>query len=277
MLSDFHLHTSVSDGELDPSSLLRQAASRGIGHLAITDHDSLGAYGWDHGRVFEEARALGIELMVGLELDVELEGREVHVLAYEVALSASRLESHLAETQRARRERARLEIPLVNAGFGVEVLKEDDIFRPERETLMRAHLIRPLIALGRFGSYEEGKTWFGEHVRTDIRLPRPSFRRALDMIHEAGGWASLAHPGYYWKDGMAVLDLLPGLREQGLDGVELHYPYHSSSPHLFAERDEAEFGVALQARGEELGLRFTRGSDAHCPADFDRVYGPVPA
>jgi predicted metal-dependent phosphoesterase TrpH len=267
----------VSDGDLDPPSLLRHAAARGIGRLAITDHDSLGAYTWEDGRVFEEARGLGLELVVGLELDVGLEGREVHLLAYDVGLSAPRLEAHLAETQRVRRERAGREIPLVNAGFGAEVLREDDIFRPGRQTLMRAHLIRPLMASGRFASYEEGKAWFGEHVRTDIRLPRPTLVEALGMIHEAGGWASLAHPGYYWKDGMAVLDLLPDLREQGLDGVELYYPYRSSSPHLFSEEDEAELADALRARGESLGLRFTRGSDAHRPADFDRVYGPLPA
>jgi histidinol phosphatase-like PHP family hydrolase len=59
--------------------------------------------------------------------------------------------------------------------------------------------------------------------------------------------------------------------------VELHYPYHSSSPYLFTHGDEVEFGGALLARGEELGLRFTRGSDAHRPADLDRVYGPVSA
>jgi len=29
--------------------------------------------------------------------------------------------------------------------------------------------------------------------------------------------------------------------------------------------------------GAALSLRFTRGSDAHGPADLDRVYGPAPA
>jgi predicted metal-dependent phosphoesterase TrpH len=275
MLSDFHLHTSVSDGELDPASLLRHTTSHGIGRLAITDHDSLGAYAWEEGRVFEEARRLGVELVVGLELDVELEGREVHLLAYDVDLSASRLEAHLARTQRMRRERARREIPLVNAGFGTEVLREEDILLSGRETLMRAHLIRPLIAAGRFASYEEGKAWFADHVQAGIRLPRPPIAEALGMIHEAGGWTSLAHPGYYWKDGMAVVDLLSRLRDQGLDGVELDYPYRSSSPHLFTEEDQVSFAAALRARGETLGLRFTRGSDAHRPADFDRVYGPA--
>jgi hypothetical protein len=41
--------------------------------------------------------------------------------------------------------------------------------------------------------------------------------------------------------------------------------------------DAERFTVALRAAGKALALRFTRGSDAHGPADFDRVYGPAPA
>jgi predicted metal-dependent phosphoesterase TrpH len=277
MLSDFHLHTSFSDGELDPAALLRHAALHGIGRVAITDHDSLGAYRWGDGRVFEAAPRLGVELVVGVELDVELEGREVHLLGYDLDLSAPRLGAHLDNAQRARRERARREIGLVNERLGEELLKEDEVLLPGRETLMRGHLIRPLVSAGRFAAYEEGKVWFGEHVQSGIVVPRPSFAEALVMIREAGGWASLAHPGYYWKEGLPILELLPALREQGLDAVELDYPYHSSSPGLFSQSDEAALAATLRARGGELGLRFTRGSDAHRPADFERVYGPVPA
>jgi len=37
--------------------------------------------------------------------------------------------------------------------------------------------------------------------------------------------------------------------------------------------DADRFRENLRARGEGLGLAFTRGSDAHSKADFDRVYG----
>jgi hypothetical protein len=52
----------VSDGELEPPALRARAAAHGVGRLAITDHDSLGAYRWGDGVVFEEARRLGLEL-----------------------------------------------------------------------------------------------------------------------------------------------------------------------------------------------------------------------
>jgi len=270
MLSDFHLHTCVSDGEMEPPTLVAQAAAHGIGHLAITDHDSLGAYRWGDGRVFEQAREVGVELTVGTELDAVVDGREVHLLGYDIDLSAAQLGAHLEEARRVREERARREVALVRERLGEDAIREEEVFVPGRETLMRAHLIRPLVERDHFESYEEGQDWFEEHVRAGVVVPKPSLEDAIAMIHAAGGWTALAHPGYYWKDGFPVLERLPALRALGLDAVELDYPYCSSSPALFSPEDERELSVSLQAAGEALGLRFTRGSDAHRAADLEQ-------
>ena len=277
MVVDFHLHTSASDGELDPGALLARAVSCGIRALAITDHDTLGAYRWRDGGVFEAARRRGVELTVGVELDVILDGREVHLLGLGVGLNAPALSAHLGAVAVARRERACRELVVVRERLGAQALAEEDVFVPGRESLMRPHFIRPLVARGRFASYEEGREWFRAHARTGVVVPKPTMAEAIGMIRAAGGRAVLAHPGYYWKDGFPILERLPGLRTIGLDGVELDYPYASSSPGLFANGDAERFVAALRAEGEALGLAFTRGSDAHAAADFDRVYGPTPS
>ena len=275
MVADFHLHTCVSDGELDPAALLAGAASHGVSALAITDHDTLGAYRWRDGAVFDAARRLGVELTVGIEMDVVLDGREVHLLGLGLSLDAPALGDHLEASRQARHRRARADLALVRERLGEAALREEDVFRPERESLMRPHLIRPLLARGYFTSYEEGRDWFHENAPADFRVPKPDIADAIGMVHAAGGEAVLAHPGYYWKDGYPILDRLAPLRALGLDGVELDYPYASSSPELFGDGDEERFTAALRAGGDALGLRFTRGSDAHRPADFDRVYGRV--
>jgi predicted metal-dependent phosphoesterase TrpH len=277
MATDFHVHTSVSDGELDPGALLARAASCGVRALAITDHDTLGAYRWRDGAVFDAARRWGLELTVGVELDVVLDGREVHVLGLGVELDAPALCAHLGAVAGARRERAGKELAIVRERLGDEALGEEDVFVPGRESLMRPHLIRPLVARGRFTSYEEGREWFRAHARCGGVVPKLGMAEAAGMIRGAGGRAILAHPGYYWKDGFPIFERLPGLRALGLDGVELDYPYASSSPGLFANGDAERFVAALRAEGEALGLAFTRGSDVHTAADFDRVYGPTPA
>jgi len=277
MLPDLHLHTLVSDGELEPPALVARAAAHGITHLSITDHDSLAAYRWGGGAVFTEARRLGLGLTVGIEMDTALDGREVHVLGYDVDTAASALAAHLEAVRTARRERARRELAVLQGLLGGDALEESEIFLPGRDVLMRPHYIRPLVARGHFKTYQEGREWFWAHARSGPAVPKPALREAVAMIHAAGGWAVLAHPAYYWKDDFPLLERLPALHAEGLDGVELDYPYHSGSPDRFDERDEREFKEALRAAGETLGLRFTRGSDAHSRADLDRVYGPAPA
>jgi predicted metal-dependent phosphoesterase TrpH len=126
-----------------------------------------------------------------------------------------------------------------------------------------------------FATYREGSDWFHAHASAGVAVPKPSMAESIAMVHAAGGRAVLAHPGYYWKDGFPILERLPALRALGLDGVELDYPYASSSPELFADGDSERFVGTLRAAGEALGLELTRGSDCHSTADFDRVYGPV--
>ena len=277
MVADFHLHTNASDGELDPAAALAHAADHGIGALAITDHDTLAAYRWNDGAVFTEAPRLGLELTVGIELAVTLEGREVHLLGLGLDLAAAALRDHLAAVRAARTERARRELALVRERLGAHALAVEDVFVPGRDTVMRPHFIRPLVARGLFATYQEGRDWFHALGSAGVSVPKPSMAESIAMVHAAGGRAVLAHPGYYWKESFPILERLAPLRSLGLDGVELDYPYASSSPELFVDGEAERFTEALRARGEALGLAFTRGSDAHSRADFDRVYGSAKA
>jgi 3',5'-nucleoside bisphosphate phosphatase len=273
MTSDFHLHTLVSDGELTPVELLRLAAARGVTDLAITDHDTLAAYAWEQGAVFGEAERLGLALTVGVEMDADLDGREVHLLGFGLDRAGADLNAHLARVHETRVERARLEIGIVNGLLGAEAIRESDIFAPGRETLMKPHFIRPLLAQGRFATYDQANAWYHEHVESGVDVPRPLLDDAIALIHGAGGWTALAHPGYYDKDGYPVAERLAVLRGMGLDGVELDYPYHACSPHQWTREEEAAFIAEVRRAADALGMRTTRGSDCHTAADFEKVYG----
>ena len=41
MYVDLHCHSTASDGLLTPAALLERAHARGIGVLALTDHDTV--------------------------------------------------------------------------------------------------------------------------------------------------------------------------------------------------------------------------------------------
>jgi len=273
MRQDFHLHTLVSDGALDPTEVLRHAAARGITHAAVTDHDALGAYFWNDGAVFSAARDLGVELTVGIELDAEWRGREVHLLGFSMALDAPGLVGHIASVREARHERARREIGIVNELLGPGTIGEEEVFAPGRETLMKPHFIHPLLHKGLFETYEDANAWYRQNIKAGIRVPKPSLAEAVRLVRDAGGWTCLAHPGYYQKDGVDVLASLMRLKAEGLEGVETDYPYHACSPHLFSPEEERGFIESLRAGAQRLGLRTTRGSDCHTAGDFEKVYG----
>lgn len=277
LIADLHLHSIASDGELDPLALLRRASEHGISPLSITDHDTLAAYRRDGGAVFAEAGRLGLELVVGIELDVSMGGREVHLLGYGVDARAPALQGHLLAVRQGRHERARQELAIVQERFGADTLGEAQVFAPGRDVPMRPHFIRALVAGGRFASYRDGQDWFHENGARGVVVPKPQIAHAIALVHDAGAWAVLAHPGYYWKDGLPILDRLAELQRWGLDGVEVEYPYASNSPGLFADGEAERFVRDLRATADALGLRQTRGSDCHSPSDFDRVYGRIEA
>jgi 3',5'-nucleoside bisphosphate phosphatase len=145
------------------------AASFGVRRISITDHDTLAAYRWRAGAVFDEARRLGVELVVGVEMDVALGGREVHLLGLGLDPAAPALSAHLDAVRDARRERARRELALVRGRLGEDALAEDDVFVPGRDSLMRPHLIRPLVAGAASPPTRRGGSG---STRTRSRVPR---------------------------------------------------------------------------------------------------------
>ena len=77
---DLHLHTTHSDGSLQPSEVLALAKKANVTALAITDHDITSG--------ISEAKAaaqhLGIEVIPGVEVS-SYDGRsELHILGYYV-------------------------------------------------------------------------------------------------------------------------------------------------------------------------------------------------
>src|SRR6185437_12194653 len=102
MRADLHAHTTCSDGELSPTTLVRRAASVGVTHLAITDHD--GVAGIAEATVV--GREVGVTVVAGIEISTQFHGREIHVLGHFFRPDAPEMRA-FANARRAER-RARL-------------------------------------------------------------------------------------------------------------------------------------------------------------------------
>ena len=57
-------------------------------------------------------------------------------------------------------------------------------------------------------------------------LAKRNVKKLIETIHNSGGIAVLAHPACYWA--LSLEKLVKDLINDGLDGIEVYYPY----PHL---------------------------------------------
>lgn len=270
-ISDDHLHTTVSDGDLDPDEVLRYLAPRARGPISITDHDTLGVH--KRPETVALARQLSVELVPGIEMDADFDGIEMHVLGFNVDVRNGPLNVFLDEIAAARRQRAREELAIVNGLLGEGTFREGDIFKPGRETLMKPHFIKPLLAKGLFPEYRAAMKWYKANVKPATVPRKPPFAEVAALLAGAGAIPVLAHPGYYIEDhGLPIESALARMKADGLGGVEVDYPYHERSRNLFSPESATAMVEKVRAATTSAGLRSTRGTDCHSVEDYRESY-----
>jgi predicted metal-dependent phosphoesterase TrpH len=251
---DLHTHTLASDGTLAPGDLVRRAARAGITVIGITDHDTVAG-------LAEARRSLpaGIELVEGVEVTAIENGRDVHVLGYFV--DAGRLDPFLAGQRQARVDRIEaIGRRLAELGVPVDVAAVLAAQPDGRTAVGRPAVARALVAAGHVQSISEAfDQYLGRDGAAFVPRPGPDVATVVARIHDAGGLASLAHPGLYDTD-----DRIPGWAESGLDALEA---YHT-------EHDPRTTSRYLE-RAAKLGLAVTGGSDFHSdePGARSRIGG----
>jgi predicted metal-dependent phosphoesterase TrpH len=258
---DLHTHSTASDGSLSPSSLMEEAARRGISALALTDHDTIGG--------LEEAAAAAkkwkIHFIPGIELEIlwnQEAGGEFHLLGLGILKPSPAFQKAVEELSRRRKERNleildKMEKQGVRASYGeVQALAGgDSIGRPHFAGL----LVKRKIVKSReqaFACYlGRGKPFYAPKAGLD-------FEQALGVIHESGGIAVLAHPMSLYVAWGRLPALIKDLKEKGLDGLEAWHP-----------TAKVRSCMRLEELGKRLALHITAGSDFHGEARPERMLG----
>ena len=245
-LIDLHTHTPASDGRRTPPDLVACAVAAGVSVLSVTDHDTLAGCG----AAALASAASGVEFVPGIEITAARDGVDVHVLGYFIDPASQVLSGFLAEQRQRRRERAREMIARLER-IGV-ALDADAILAPAQIDPARA-VGRPWIARA---LVEAGHaTSVGEAFDRWLKRGRPAYVPRLavppedvfDRIHEAGGVASLAHPGLLGRD-----EWIPVFAEAGADALEAYHTDH----------DAAQTARYVSLAGQ-LRLAVSGGSDYH--------------
>src|SRR5262245_3810714 len=114
--ADLHIHSVHSDGAYTPAQIVDLARRSGLAAIALTDHDTVS--GIAEARRADQGGA--VEIISGVEITAEFQGRELHLLGYFFDSQNSALLSALERLRRNRRERFREMVQRLK-GCGVAV------------------------------------------------------------------------------------------------------------------------------------------------------------
>jgi len=254
-IADLHVHSYYSDGTMSPEDILKAALAKGVGLLAIADHNVLdGSL-----KLKELCSKCDIRYVSAVELDTLDNGNNIHILGYGMNLSDKEFCLFV------KRNRTLLDDVSVKL---IEKMQEDFKSISLSDYLSFSHdrkkggwkALHYLYSKGLTKSLKEGINFYQYYNRSFDCVDFPSVSLAAQYIHNAGGKAILAHPGEVIKEtdinlfAKEVLKLI----SYGLDGIECYYPTHTN--------DITD--VCLEIC-KDRDLLITAGSDYH--GDFGRT------
>lgn len=226
--------------------------------VAVTDHDRVPE------ELDERSRTVdGVELITGVEVKAEARGEKVEVLGYYVDPGADELNNLLERVRRYREQRNRKVTERFVGVTGIETSYEEMCERADGG-LGRPHFARLLVEEGLVETVSEAfDAYLGEDGEVYLPSEKVGYSLAVRAIHEAGGVASLAHPGRIDvgtdADEGGVPEMVEEMAQNGLDGIEVWYPYGDISSGRGSDVGiEEALGLA-----EEHDLLRTGGSDCH--------------
>lgn len=245
---DLHTHTTESDGSFTPEELILEAKRVGLSAIAITDHDSISGIK----KAAPVAAKENIELIPGVELSTDYNGKEVHVVGLFIDIENEGFLSKIKEFKENRDNRNVLMVEnLQKEGFAI-TMKELVAENPDC-VITRANIARFLYEHGMIPSIQTAfEKYIGDNCKCYVNRFKITPMDAVRLIKEAGGTAILAHPLLYHMSDATLQKMLDEMKEAGLDGMEAIYCTYTPSE----ERQ-------MKKLATENHLLISGGSDFH--------------
>ena len=228
---DLHCHSTASDGVLTPTEVVQRAYAQGVNVLALTDHDSVS--GLDEAKI--AADKCGIDLISGVEISTQWENRGIHIVGLGFDKTHQKMTALLQQQADLRHKRA-LEIGEVT----------------------RAHYARYLVQIGKVSNDNQAfKKYLSQGKSCYVKTEWCDIPTAIDVIHQAGGVAVLAHPLRYDMTAKKIRQLIADFASWGGDALEV-----SGCGQTPDQRKQ------LATWAKEQGLAGSVGSDFHFPCSW---------
>jgi len=245
MKADLHLHTTASDGRLEPKDIVSLAVKVGLDVIAITDHDTI------DGITPALAAAKDFpSLMVipGVEINTDVPNGEVHILGYFIDYTDQKLAVALQRLRDSREGRAqRMITKLSELGMNIELQRVLEL--AQGGSVGRPHVAQALFEKDYVSSEKEAfDKYIGHDGPAYVERYKLLPAEAVELIVDARGLPVLAHPA----DIGDLKELVPKLKGVGLIGIEVYYRGYNS-----------EVIAGLLKIAEQYDLVPTGGTDYH--------------
>lgn len=245
---DLHTHSTFSDGTDTPTELVALAEERGLGAIALTDHNTVAGLP----EFLEAAKGKNVRAVAGTEFSTDYKGTELHILGLFLKPEHFGPITALLEDYHRRKEQSNRDLvsKLNAAGYALDY---DRI----KESTPAGQVNRALIAaeLTRLGYTQSIQAAFKQLLspKCGYYTPpqRPSPFETIRFIKSLGAVAILAHPFLNLEEG-ALREFLTEAVPCGLDGMET----------LYSTYDE-ETTAAAKKVADDFGLLHSGGSDYH--------------
>lgn len=239
--ANLHLHSTYSDGTLDPERLVYIGKSLGYRALALTDHETDGGY--DELKIAADRE--GIDAIRGVEFYGMQNGKFLHLTALDFDKDAPLLRELINERQETRYEVTKKRFELAVSRGYITDLTWDDVekYNSPGAWLCVGSLIRAYRILCIPIPEDLNMKVFKNPEASALATPRPSAERVIKAVRSAGGVIGLAHP-------YKITHYIPELVEYGLNGVEVSHPDN--------KEDTSELALAM---AKEYNLYHLGGTD----------------
>lgn len=269
MKIDLHIHSKTcSDGNLTVEEIVKEAKTRSIGLMSITDHDSIGC----QEKALTLAKKNGIHYISGVELNVTFSHPEYHegktisldFLGYAFDFNNKELQDKLRLVAKYRKERAAKILNNINIEFekeGIQKLTENDFDEIQASVdgvLGRPHIADYLVKKGIVRTRQEA---FDKYlVKGDVPKYPLYLEEASRLVRNAGGRLVLAHPND--PHGTSLVTLTKSLSEQ-TQIIEESMLGHIDGIECWHSRNDSRTTSHYVEFARNHNLLMTGGSDCH--------------
>lgn len=257
---DLHMHSKESDGKYTPSQLVDLAIKKKIPVIAITDHDIASG----NKEAQDYAKNKPIIYVPGIEItSTPPEGvKELHIVGLFIDSENKEIKAiHNRHKKYAEEVINKIIEKLNNLGYKIT-------FKEALEEAKEKNLSRPIIAellIKKYPSeFKDRKEVFnkllGKQGKAFVKSKGTSMKRAIEIIHNSGGLAFIAHPWFIETNMEKIIEKFVKLHG---DGIEVSC----------TAKEMAGMEEKLRKIAKEKNLLISGGTDFHEFEENEREIG----